>query len=604
MAPIVDAYAKASRGTPAQLVQPEDIKREEKKPAVNQVNQMEMLEISPELFEKVTEELSQQQESEEDLSVPAEYQSSYGMLEFWDPPEVSSNHFETNYFLRRGRTTKVPETEPQKTKEKKAEEVQESEFEEGAVWSCFAGSQADKGELDIPGSMPSSSKKIKQALERIEQAKRAELEKAKQARIEEKKKQQQKEEAEIFKEAEKIRKELEEAEEQESKKLRAETNTSSQEEAVRRIRTRYLRGTAKDNPDTVQTVLKRILDSSVSLSVGELTVVSPTVAEEIKKAVSKRKVPDGQPENNSGEDYRDVGPTEVQESDEALELGIPVVSLFMKLRGIGGHTSDIVGVAENTPVTIAGHERKAHFFIAKGAVHVCLGRPFLVDYTVGSNFFPGKGEIFSFEDEEGKSICFPICNSKSKGWEKDLPEGVRRPKDNKTNFSSVVRGQRKSAAQLGEILSREVYVMNGSLGLEGYKDLSNNPEREGDLNEELAEGFASNEQHTEEDLEEEPDYIEDKDCSVIKDFPGFKLMNEDFGLILPSVAANKFYYDLWYKGRERNIIRKELIGQWEDFKGWKIQEETSQKTVQEEVEEEKETKEISLRQEGNIAQPR
>ncbi|CAH7673316.1 hypothetical protein PPACK8108_LOCUS8204 [Phakopsora pachyrhizi] len=125
----------------------------------------------------------------------------------------------------------------------------------------------------------------------------------------------------------------------------------------------------------------------------------------------------------------------------------------------------------------------------------------------------------------------------------------------------------------------------------------------GALNEELAGAITSNEQHTGENLEERPEYIKDEDCSVIKDFPGFKLMDEDFGLILPSVAANKFFYDQWFDGRERNIIIKYLIEQWEDFKGWETQKEVSQETVWEEVEEEKNTKEISTWQEENIAQP-
>lgn len=233
IAPIVEAYSKAHRGSTNQLVQHEDMKKEENKTNTNQVNQLEMLEISPELFQKVKEELYQKEGTVEDFeALPEEYHLSFGILEAWDPPVISSNHFETNYFLRGGRATKEPdqEFETGNDKGKKKEKTQEEESE--------------VEEFEVPGGMPSSSKKIKveteqpkgpiirepakvqQALERIEKARREEIERNKKIRIEQKKKQQEKEEAEIFKEAEKIRKEMEDVEEKEVEDIRMETITS------------------------------------------------------------------------------------------------------------------------------------------------------------------------------------------------------------------------------------------------------------------------------------------------------------------------------------------------------------------------------------------
>ncbi|KAI8454142.1 hypothetical protein BY996DRAFT_6414127 [Phakopsora pachyrhizi] len=52
----------------------------------------------------------------------------------------------------------------------------------------------------------------------------------------------------------------------------------------------------------------------------------------------------------------------------------------------------------------------------------------------------------------------------------------------------------------------------------------------------------------------------------MKDLPGYKLMDEDFGSILPSITADKCFYELWIEGREK-VVENE-IGQWIYFNGW------------------------------------
>ncbi|KAI8447054.1 hypothetical protein BY996DRAFT_6421572 [Phakopsora pachyrhizi] len=52
----------------------------------------------------------------------------------------------------------------------------------------------------------------------------------------------------------------------------------------------------------------------------------------------------------------------------------------------------------------------------------------------------------------------------------------------------------------------------------------------------------------------------------MKDLPGYKLMDEDFGSILPSITADKFFYELWIEGREK-VVENES-GQWIYFDGW------------------------------------
>ncbi|KAI8455113.1 hypothetical protein BY996DRAFT_6413383 [Phakopsora pachyrhizi] len=66
--------------------------------------------------------------------------------------------------------------------------------------------------------------------------------------------------------------------------------------------------------------------------------------------------------------------------------------------------------------------------------------------------------------------------------------------------------------------------------------------------------------------EEETIYLAKDIESVMKDLPGYKLMDEDFGSILPSITADKFFYELWIEGREKVVENK--IGQWIYFDGW------------------------------------
>ncbi|CAH7672276.1 hypothetical protein PPACK8108_LOCUS7085 [Phakopsora pachyrhizi] len=66
--------------------------------------------------------------------------------------------------------------------------------------------------------------------------------------------------------------------------------------------------------------------------------------------------------------------------------------------------------------------------------------------------------------------------------------------------------------------------------------------------------------------EEETIYLSKDIESVMKDLPGYKLMDEDFGSILPSITADKFFYELWIEGREK-VVENE-IGQWIYFDGW------------------------------------
>ncbi|MBW0574457.1 hypothetical protein O181_114172 [Austropuccinia psidii MF-1] len=62
---------------------------------------------------------------------------------------------------------------------------------------------------------------------------------------------------------------------------------------------------------------------------------------------------------------------------ESIKAVIPMRELNMKLKGIGGHSTAIVGLSENTLLIFPSRdERKIHLFLARGAVHTVIGRLF------------------------------------------------------------------------------------------------------------------------------------------------------------------------------------------------------------------------------------
>ncbi|MBW0555718.1 hypothetical protein O181_095433 [Austropuccinia psidii MF-1] len=65
---------------------------------------------------------------------------------------------------------------------------------------------------------------------------------------------------------------------------------------------------------------------------------------------------------------------------DSIKARLPMRVLKMRYRGIGGHSTAIVGLSENTLLVLpSGDERRIHFFVARGAVHTVIGRPFLAD---------------------------------------------------------------------------------------------------------------------------------------------------------------------------------------------------------------------------------
>ncbi|MBW0516367.1 hypothetical protein O181_056082 [Austropuccinia psidii MF-1] len=111
--------------------------------------------------------------------------------------------------------------------------------------------------------------------------------------------------------------------------------------------------------------------------------------------------------------------------DAAIKGSLPNRKLNMNSRGIGGHTTSLIGLAEFTQVILpSGEEKENHFFISKGAVHTVLGRPFLADNNIRLDFSQKQGEIFSYQEADGRRLCMPICKPHMLGWQTGPPRGM------------------------------------------------------------------------------------------------------------------------------------------------------------------------------------
>ncbi|MBW0494995.1 hypothetical protein O181_034710 [Austropuccinia psidii MF-1] len=90
--------------------------------------------------------------------------------------------------------------------------------------------------------------------------------------------------------------------------------------------------------------------------------------------------------------------------------------LKMILRGIGGHSTAIVGLSGNTVLVLtSGDERRIHFCVASGVIHTVIGRPFLADNGIRFEHSQQQGQLLTYKEYDGRRLCIPICTPESKG---------------------------------------------------------------------------------------------------------------------------------------------------------------------------------------------
>ncbi|MBW0515258.1 hypothetical protein O181_054973 [Austropuccinia psidii MF-1] len=102
-----------------------------------------------------------------------------------------------------------------------------------------------------------------------------------------------------------------------------------------------------------------------------------------------------------------------------------MVVLNMRLGGIECHSIAVVGLSQNTILFLPSvDEKRIHFFVARGAAHTVIGRPFLNDKGIRLENSQKQGEILTSKESDGRRLCIPICTPESKGWHTGPPRGM------------------------------------------------------------------------------------------------------------------------------------------------------------------------------------
>lgn len=231
---------------------------------------------------------------------------------------------------------------------------------------------------------------------------------------------------------------------------------------------RFERGISKEHPNAVEGVLKKISDLKVpDLSVSELLSVSLSIAEGMKKWVSRRRIEIGSEEmkvasgtlveDSGGTDHGSdsklyscplgflpclIGDSESPASplvDSGFQLNLisdslankygisPRVSFTSAVYGIGNQACELVGVAEDVPIWIGRNiVGTCHFRITRLDGPLILGRPFLIEFDATLVFSGQVGDKILIPDSNGCKIEVSLCTSDSGQWEREFPSNGRK----------------------------------------------------------------------------------------------------------------------------------------------------------------------------------
>lgn len=199
----------------------------------------------------------------------------------------------------------------------------------------------------------------------------------------------------------------------------------------------------REYPGAINRTLKTILDTEVTQRLGDLLLTSSGVAEGLKRQMTRKRVPSGVDvaQVTSGvvdweadsdvEDPRFCTPLGFLEvtvgkhrtkglvdsgsminvipEELARKWGLAMVGSEMKLRGVGGHLTSLVGVVEGCPVGFKGKLEKTGvtFCVAKGVKHLILGRPFLMDFEARLEYGETR-EVMSYVMGDGRWLKLPL----------------------------------------------------------------------------------------------------------------------------------------------------------------------------------------------------
>ncbi|MBW0507588.1 hypothetical protein O181_047303 [Austropuccinia psidii MF-1] len=211
----------------------------------------------------------------------------------------------------------------------------------------------------------------------------------------------------------------------------------------------------------IEKVMKKVMDQKINLTLEEIVTISPKFMQELKflsdkerkylmslKSINSQEqtttqeiiiqdkmhysCPLGMIEVSVGQEGHivkalvDTGAElSIIPEVESLKARLPMRVLNMRLRGVGGHRTAIVGLSENTFLVLpSGDERRINFFVARGAVYTVIGRPFLAENGIILEHSQKQGEILRYKESDGRRLCIPICTPESKGWHTGPPKGI------------------------------------------------------------------------------------------------------------------------------------------------------------------------------------
>jgi hypothetical protein len=233
-------------------------------------------------------------------------------------------------------------------------------------------------------------------------------------------------------------------------KVRFEESSSEREEKEKPIKKTHLEKTlAKDYPGAEEETAKRMLtEGKMTLSYGEIFAISNGVVDIFKKKISNKRVPneesgssnqaliEGKEEEPSAAHYScplgyiklNINGTDSEALLDtgsmvnlipehlAQQLGLVITEKPMNLKGIGGHRTGMIGIAEGVEVKIGQNIWPVHFWVARGLVQFILGKPFLIDAAATIRYAENGVESLAITDQKGKIYLIPIllpCHQKS-----------------------------------------------------------------------------------------------------------------------------------------------------------------------------------------------
>jgi hypothetical protein len=235
-----------------------------------------------------------------------------------------------------------------------------------------------------------------------------------------------------------------------------ETQGSSTPPKDRPEKKTYLEKTlAKDYPGAEEDIARRILTAGkMELAYGEIFAISSGVTDAFKKRISNRRLPleptksahtirreeeeEQQDQtthyscplgyvkiNINGQTHQallDTGSmVNIIPSGLAHQLGLVLTAKSMRLKGIGGHHTNITGIAEEVEVIIGKVSRIVHFWVADGPVQLIIGKPFLMDVSATIKYNGTQGESLSIMNSSGQTYLVPIILPSNQKWETTLP---------------------------------------------------------------------------------------------------------------------------------------------------------------------------------------